>query len=75
MHNEYTAIIEQAGERYIGYGPKIPGADGQGRTVEECPTTRSATWWSFSETERIAETLSKTGVFFEEEVQRWRSRG
>jgi predicted RNase H-like HicB family nuclease len=36
MHNEFTAIIEQDGEWYVGYSPEIPGANGQGRTVEEC---------------------------------------
>ena len=36
MRNEFTAIIEQDGEWYIGYCPEIPGANGQGRTVEEC---------------------------------------
>ena len=36
MHNEFTMIIEQDGEWFIGYCPEIPGANGQGRTVEEC---------------------------------------
>lgn len=36
MHNEFTAIIERDGDWYIGYCPEIPGANGQGRTVEEC---------------------------------------
>jgi predicted RNase H-like HicB family nuclease len=36
MRNEFTAIIEQDGEWYIGYCPEIPGANGQGRTREEC---------------------------------------
>ena len=36
MHNEFTAIIEQDQEWFIGYCPEIPGANGQGRTVEEC---------------------------------------
>ena len=36
MHNEFTAIIERDGEWYIGYCPEIPGANGQGRTKEEC---------------------------------------
>ena len=36
MHNEFTAIIEQDGEWYIAYCPEVPGANGQGRTVEEC---------------------------------------
>lgn len=36
MHNEFTMIVEQDGEWFIGYCPEIPGANGQGRTVEEC---------------------------------------
>ena len=36
MHNEFTAIIERDGEWFIGYCPEIPGANGQGRTLEEC---------------------------------------
>jgi predicted RNase H-like HicB family nuclease len=29
-------VIEQDGEWFIGYCPEISGANGQGRTVEEC---------------------------------------
>lgn len=36
MHNEFTAIIEQADGWYIAYCPEIPGANGQGHTLEEC---------------------------------------
>ena len=36
MHNEFTMIVEQDGEWFIGYCPEIPGANGQGQTVEEC---------------------------------------
>lgn len=36
MHNEFTAIVEQDGEWFIAYCPEIPGANGQGRTIEEC---------------------------------------
>jgi predicted RNase H-like HicB family nuclease len=35
MHNEFTAIIEQEGEWFIAYCPEIPGANGQGHTVQE----------------------------------------
>jgi predicted RNase H-like HicB family nuclease len=34
--NEFTMIIEQDGEWFIGYRPEIPGANGQGHIVEEC---------------------------------------
>jgi len=36
MKNEFTSIIERYGEWYIGYCPEIPGANGQGKTAEEC---------------------------------------
>ena len=37
MRNEFTAVIERATEGgYWGYCPEIPGANGQGETVEEC---------------------------------------
>lgn len=36
MNSEFTAIIEQDGDWFIGYCPEIPGANGQGRTVNEC---------------------------------------
>jgi predicted RNase H-like HicB family nuclease len=36
MHNEFTAIIERDGDWYIAYCPEIAGANGQGRTLEEC---------------------------------------
>ena len=37
MRNEFTAVIEQASEGgYWAYCPEIPGANGQGETVDEC---------------------------------------
>jgi len=36
LHNEFTAIIERDEKWYIGYCPEIPGANGQGETVEAC---------------------------------------
>lgn len=36
MRNEFTAIVEQDGPWYIAYCPEIPGANGLGRTYEEC---------------------------------------
>ncbi|MCX6101617.1 MAG: type II toxin-antitoxin system HicB family antitoxin [Candidatus Bipolaricaulota bacterium] len=36
MRNEFTAVIVQDGEWYIAYSPEIPGANGQGRSREEC---------------------------------------
>ncbi|MCK5505849.1 MAG: type II toxin-antitoxin system HicB family antitoxin [Thermodesulfovibrionia bacterium] len=36
MRNEFTAIIEKDEDWYIAYCPEIPGANGQGKTKEEC---------------------------------------
>jgi predicted RNase H-like HicB family nuclease len=36
MRNEFTAIVERDGEWFIAYSPEVPGANGQGRTKEEC---------------------------------------
>jgi len=36
MHNEFTAVIEKDGKWFIGYCPEMPGANGQGRTKEQC---------------------------------------
>jgi predicted RNase H-like HicB family nuclease len=36
MHNEFTAIVEKDGKWFVAYCPEIPGANGQGRTKEEC---------------------------------------
>ncbi|NLV44283.1 MAG: type II toxin-antitoxin system HicB family antitoxin [Candidatus Hydrogenedentes bacterium] len=35
MHNEFTAIIERDQDWFIAWCPEVPGANGQGRTVEE----------------------------------------
>jgi len=42
MLNQFTAIIEKDGDWYIAYCPEIPGANGQGRTIEECKESLSA---------------------------------
>jgi len=36
MHNEFTAIIERDGDWFIAYCPEVPGANGQGKTRQEC---------------------------------------
>ena len=36
MTNEFTGVFERDDEWYIGYCPEVPGANGQGRTLEEC---------------------------------------
>src|SRR5579883_583803 len=39
MHNEFTAIIERDGKWFIAYCPEVPGANGQGRTIDEARTS------------------------------------
>lgn len=41
MRNKFTAIIERDGEWYVAHCPEIPGANGQGRTLEECRSSLS----------------------------------
>jgi predicted RNase H-like HicB family nuclease len=33
---KFTAIFEREGEWFVGFCPEIPGANGQGKTMEEC---------------------------------------
>jgi predicted RNase H-like HicB family nuclease len=36
MRNEFTAIVEQDGPWFVAYCAEVPGANGQGKTHEEC---------------------------------------
>lgn len=42
MRNEITAVIERDNEWFAAWSPEIPGANGQGRSVEECRESLSA---------------------------------
>ena len=42
MHNEFTAIIEKEEDWYIAYCPEVPGANGQGKTIDECKASLAA---------------------------------
>jgi predicted RNase H-like HicB family nuclease len=42
MHNEFTAIIKKDGDWYIAYCPEVPGANGQGKTIEESKESLAA---------------------------------
>jgi len=42
MENKFTAIIEKDGKWYIAYCPEIPGANGQGKTIDEAKKSLSA---------------------------------
>ena len=36
MTNEFTAVVERDGDWLVSCCPEVPGANGQGRSVEEC---------------------------------------
>lgn len=36
MLAHFTGIYEKGEKYYIGYCPEVPGANGQGETIEEC---------------------------------------
>jgi predicted RNase H-like HicB family nuclease len=36
VRNEFTAIVEPDGPWYIAYCAEVPGANGQGKSREEC---------------------------------------
>jgi predicted RNase H-like HicB family nuclease len=36
MPVQFTAVYEKGDEYYIGYCLEVPGANGQGETLEEC---------------------------------------
>jgi predicted RNase H-like HicB family nuclease len=36
MRNEFTAIVETDGPWYVAYCAEVPGANGQGKSREEC---------------------------------------
>lgn len=36
MHNELTAFVERDGPWYISYRAEVPGANGQGKSRDEC---------------------------------------
>ena len=40
MHNEFAAIVEQDCPWYIAYCAEVPGANGQGKSREECLADR-----------------------------------
>ncbi len=36
MRNEFTAVFEKEEDWFIAYCPEVPGANGQGKTLEDC---------------------------------------
>jgi predicted RNase H-like HicB family nuclease len=42
MYNEFAAIIEKDDDWYIACCPEVPGANGQGKTIEACKESLAA---------------------------------
>jgi len=42
LRDEFTAVVERDGEWFVAWSLEIPGANGQGRNVEECRESLSA---------------------------------
>jgi len=40
MRNQFTAIVERDGPWYIAYCAEVPGANGPGKSREECLASR-----------------------------------
>jgi predicted RNase H-like HicB family nuclease len=57
MRNEFIAIIEPDGEWFVAWSPEIPGANGQGRSVEECRENLGAAIQLILEDRRSAPSL------------------
>lgn len=36
MRHEFSAVIERDGDWFVAWSPEMPGANGQGETLEEC---------------------------------------
>jgi predicted RNase H-like HicB family nuclease len=47
MSSQFTAIYEEGDKYYISYCLEVPGANGQGETLEECreSTVREPNQW------------------------------
>ena len=35
-HNEFTTVYERDSDWFISYCPEVPGANGQGKSLDEC---------------------------------------
>ena len=57
MHSKCTAVIKRDGEWFVAWSPEIPGANGQGRSVEECRENLGAAIQLILEDRRSAPSL------------------
>lgn len=59
MRNEFTVVIERDGEWYVAWSPEIPGANGQGRSVEECRESLGAAIQLILEDRRLVSEMER----------------
>ncbi|MGO9018177.1 MAG: type II toxin-antitoxin system HicB family antitoxin [Syntrophobacteraceae bacterium] len=65
MHTEYTAVVKQDGDWWIGWVEEIPGINCQERSLEELKETLRETLKEALDLNR-GEALSAAGVSFQE---------
>jgi len=63
VHGDFTAVIEQRGDGYVGYCPDVPGAKGEGRTPEECRESLAGSIASLREHLEEVTSLGVSGLF------------
>ena len=70
MINQFTAVFEQAGEWWIGYIEELPGANTQGKTLDEARKNLKEAARLIIETNReLARRESKGRSVIREELQ------
>ncbi|MEO6392485.1 MAG: type II toxin-antitoxin system HicB family antitoxin [Pyrinomonadaceae bacterium] len=66
MTNHFDALFQQDGEWIIGYCPEVPGANGQGRTLQECRDSLAEAISLLFEDQGIS--LDPTTILFNQEI-------
>ncbi|MEW5724714.1 MAG: type II toxin-antitoxin system HicB family antitoxin [Thermodesulfobacteriota bacterium] len=66
MRNEYTAVVKQEGDWWVGWIEEVPGVNCQERTYEELKETLEVTLREALEFNR-QEALTAAGVGYREE--------
>jgi predicted RNase H-like HicB family nuclease len=70
MESTFTAIFEKANDRYIGYVEELPGANTQGRTLEEArENLREAVELILLSNRELAEKELASKDFIREEIK------
>jgi predicted RNase H-like HicB family nuclease len=70
MRSEFTAVIERDCEWFVAWSPEIPGANGQGRSVEECrESLGAATELALEDRRSVLVSAGKETYFPESEIR------